>query len=346
MTKNYEILGWELPICKEGAQRLLQVCAMLANSVDKFCLEAHVCNIAALEKLGASLRTERFAMYGWRTIKDGSVFGDEEFSSIQSARIVFGEQLITVSLHPQLPPYDWPCLPTGTLSVGFVQQHKTSISEPDPAIVEALRQFGAMTVGELLPVKTSTVMSGGCRSHHYTVFIPPLKAGAFIGQICGAFNLRDGTGTFEILGSTSMIANLARSGVYRLDGFPTGCWSFNDGYGRTPFAIERASFLYPVLNLAIVDLLTVADIIDGLGSEIGRCSVIRKYVSWNLPNGHSPRTQNNYILLSRKQKGNYALLVGFEQHADADPSAKNFTETVISSLGPVGLKLKSIPYIK
>jgi len=347
MIKNYEIEGWALSTGVDAERRLLQVIELLSTGADTFCLEAHFNDLHTLEVVAKAVPSSRFSLFGWTTIENESFFSRPECSSIQSARVVFGDQFLTVSRHDELPPYDWDGIPNNIMAVSLVERHvepvKADSAEPSQCVLAFVKQLSE-DVGAR-QIKASTSMKGDYRDHNYMAFLHRSKIANFLGSICAKLRLENGIGAFEILGTAAILRLLINQGNYRLGQYPSNCWSFNDGVGKTPFALERASFLYPVLNLNSSSIIEVIGLLDSLKSSVCRTSVTRKYLSWKVDGQNTPKTQNNYIRLS-KQKSGYALLIGYEQFSNSDTSVAQFASEATSILGRFGAKLKPIPYIK
>lgn len=345
--KTYEITGWPLENCSSGAEKLLQLTELLSTGADRFCVESHFPDFTTLRAVAQQVPASRFALYGWCNIQDGAVFERTEFNSVNSVRCVFGNRLLEVGEDRDLLPYDWNGLPSGRSVVSYLERYAEPVErengEPNQQLIQLIERIATATLGEALPARTSTARMGDYRLHSYMVFCSSPEVARLLRAISEQFDLRDGVGSFEFLGSADTLGKILESGLYRLEEFPPGCWSFNHGDGKMPYALERASFLNPVLNLKAVDLPKLAALMDSLGSKIVRCSVIRKYLSWKLANGASPHTCGNYVLLSKQKRG-YAFFVGFEQYADGDPSPKEFLSFASKILGQDGVKMKSVPY--
>ncbi|MDX1952959.1 MAG: hypothetical protein SFY81_12325 [Verrucomicrobiota bacterium] len=346
--KNYEIIGWGTENCAQGVERLLQLIDRLSTGAERLCLETHFSDFKSLQTVAEVLPSSRFAFYGWCRVESAKFFDRPEFNAAKSGSCIFNHRFLHLAEDTDIPPYGWNGLPSGRSMVAYWERYAEPVEkdqrEPDPQIIEALEKTAGVTAGQALPVKTSTARMGDFREHSYMIFPVTSQVAPLLQAISEQFNLQEGVGSFEFLGSADDLEKLLKSNRYHIENFPPNCWSFNDGDGKTPFALERASFLNPVLNLNIDDLPKVAALIDSLGSKIVQCSVIRKYLSWKLPNGVSPHTRGNYVLLSKQKKGDYALFAGFDQYADDDPSPKEFLSFASKILGHHGVKLKSVPY--
>lgn len=348
---NYEILGWSLPTCDVAVGRLLQVADKATAGVEKYCIEAHFQDPGAMRVMASVLPSERYACFCWKRVEEVSEFLGEEFNTIGEARFTFADKEVTIRTRPATPIYDWDGLPSREAQMAYAEKHP----QPVPRELFQPNQRTVFTLAELLgaalrpglrpEIKTSSSWAGGCR-HSYLFKVDAGCIPSILIELFRRFGLQHGTGSFEFFGSGECIEKLASQLGYSLDNFPIGTWSFNGGYGKTPFALERQSFLYPVLNVRADQLPSVAALIDALGDRVPRCSLLRKYVAWNLGAGSvSPRTQDNYVMLS-KQKVGWRMFVGFEQYADEDPPAKQFTVAVAPLLESMGARLKRVPYIK
>jgi hypothetical protein len=179
------------------------------------------------------------------------------------------------------------------------------------------------------------------REHRYMVTVPTEYASQVAAAFGFRFKLRDGPGSLEFRGSPAELQAIQSQNRYSFESFPANCWSFNASAGKTPFSLERGSFLCPVLNIDSDVLPDAASVIDSLGKQVTACSVIRKYLAWRLADGtYSPHTQGNYLLLRRTQTG-YVLSLGVEQYADADPTIAEVTSAAAPILDRLGVKLKA-----
>ncbi|MEI7729244.1 MAG: hypothetical protein WCO56_06715 [Verrucomicrobiota bacterium] len=346
----FEITGWDLSTSAAGTTRLLELLSLLSGGADRLCVEAHFLDFESMEAVAAKLPSPRFALYGWGKIADDSCFSRKDFRLIQSARILFGLQSLTVIPDEQMPGYDWHGNPSGSFGVTYAERNQEPVQvgaqKPDAMMVALISEMAVRVVGPVAKVTTSTTMTGDYREHAYTVSVPSVLVIPFVQVLSQQLGLRNGIGSFEFLGTTESIKSVYASEYYAFTEFPNNCWSWNGGVGKTTFALERASYLRPVFNTDAIQLTAIASIIDSLGSRIARYSVIRKYLSWNLTSGAtSPRTQGNFAMLS-KQKAGYAILLGYEQYADEDPPVKLFKKAIEPIVKCMGGELKRVQYIK
>lgn len=347
---NYEITGWDLATCALGTARLWELLNLLSENPDRLCLEAHFEDYESMALMAHKIPSSRFALYGWGEIGDATFFKRPECPAIQSARIVYERRSLTLAPDEEMPAYDWHGNPSGTSGVVLAERHQEPVDkenrDPSATTLALVSELATNVAGATAKIKTSSAMTGDYREHSYLVSLPRPLAITYMQALSGRLELRNGIGSFEFLGTVEDLKTLFTSGHYRFDNFPKGCWSWNNGVGKTPFALDRASFLRPVLNLNVEPLADVGTAIDHLGSKIVRCSFVRKYVPWKLRSGRlSPRIQGNYAMLSTQKKG-YALMIGFDQYADDDPPLKEFKDFVTPLLVGMGCKLKPIPYIK
>lgn len=345
---NYAIEGLEMPTLQVAAEKLQTMLGGLVEEADRFCLEAHFADLGAMREVAHHVQSTRFACYCWTPIVDGQALLRNELGSINHARLWFGSSVVKVAPHHALPPYNWDGLPTGSVNLSFGQRFSEPVDsahkEGNPAIAQRIAHVVAkhLPSGSGCPVKIMTSMESTRREHFYIVTVPRIKVATIAFEICREFNLRDGVGSLEILGSVAALEKIVREGTYSLGGFPADSPSFN----KTPFALERGSFLAPILNVSRGELSAVAAAVDRLGAKVARCSICRKYISWRLAEGVlSPKTQGNYALLS-PQKVGYLMSIGFEQYADSDPTAKQFTTGASPILSRFGARLKKVIYIK
>jgi hypothetical protein len=347
---NYEIIGWKLPSCTAAVEKLLLVLRTLTLDVMELSVEAHFENLDALTAFAKSVTSSRYACYCWTPIEGPYTFLAPEYRAIGKARIVFNERTITVDAQSSLPPYDWDGRPSALANVAYSEKHiepvQTNFEERSEQIARAVGEIaqGFVNAREQAEVGIASAGSGGIRECYYWVRCPEAQLPPFLKELAVRFNLASGVGSFEFLGSPDQIRALHVGRKYQLTNFPPDCWSFNSGTGKTPFAIERASFLYPVLNIKTTQLDRVSRSIEELNGRLPICRISRKYVSWKLgPSIYSPRTQGNYALVS-KQKTGYRIFIGFEQYADGDPTLRDFKSAAGPALKALGSSLKSVPY--
>lgn len=349
---DFEVTGCELANLSIGADRVLALAQELAQDATEFCLEAHFHDLEALKRLSELVPSNRYACYCWRPIADPHALRDAELGSIRNARLVFGDTSISVEEGHALPPYDWDGRPSEIVTLRLVRRHlkplSTEDTQPSPTTAQLCSEIAARVLGAELtePVKTVTEWTDDGRAHNYLMAVSRAKAASVAAELCSTLSLSGGVGSFELLGTASQVEKVQRSGKYFFEGFPANCWSFNQGKGKTPFALERASLLLPVLNVNSSQLRQAASILDSLGSRVTRCGVVRRYVAWKLESGRvSPRTQGNYLLLSQQNVG-CALFIGFEQYADDDPTIAQFTSCASARLEPLGVKLKKLASVR
>jgi len=348
---HFEVIGCELANLLVSTDQVLSVARELAEDATEFCLEAHFHDLEALKRLSEIVPSNRYACYCWRPIADPHELKDAELAYVRNARLVFGDTSISVEEGHALPPYDWDGKPSEMVTLRLVRRHLKPLSaesaQPSPATVQLCSEIAANVLGADLsePVKTVTEWTDDGRAHNYLMTVSRTKAASIAAELCSVFSLSGGAGSFELLGTASQIEKVQRLGRYFFDGFPTNCWSFNDGNGRTPFALARSSFLSPVLNVDSSQLTQAASTLDSLGRRVTRCGVVRRYLAWRLEHGLSPRTQGNYLLLSQ-QKGGCALFVGFEQYADSDPTTPQFADSASGRLERFGIKLKKVANVR
>jgi len=348
---NYEVCGLTLSTYEAGVESLCQLVNSTAATVEEFCVETHIKDMQVMKLLAQTLPSERYAFYGWARIDEATDYRLREFTSLGEARFVFAKHEVSVDTRHVLPVYDWDGKPIAEATITFIEKQIPSKPERSGqnqlvilALVSALREAGVDS--DESKVRTSRSWSGEGCDYAYLVGVPIKRLDLVLEAIFGRFGLKDGVGSFEFLGNVDRIEAIHSSGRYASVNFPRNAWSLNAGTGKTSFALERASFLYPILNVRKDQLPVVASVLDSLGTEVTRCSIVRKYLSWNLGKGaFSPRTQGNYVMLSRQKMG-YALLLGFDQYANEDPPVKEFKAAVSPVLKGLGAKLKSIPHIK
>lgn len=345
---NYLIEGWEMPTFQVAAEKLQMVVGRLAEEAGRFCMEAHFADFGAMKKIAQHIKSERFACYCWTPVEDGQTLLRHELRSINHAHLLFGSRVVKVAPEHALPPYNWDGLPAESVNLTFGEKFWEPVDkahkEGNPAIAQRVARIVAKKLGtsEDHPVKIMTSMESKCREHSYIVTVPRFRVAEIASEICREFDLHGGVGSFEILGSVAALEKVVQENTYSLTDFPADCRTFN----KTPFALERSSFLHPVLNISGSELGASAAVIDQLADKVTRCSIIRKYFSWRLAEGVcSPKTQGNYALLS-PQKAGYSMFVGFEQYADGDPSAKQFTAAAFSALSELGVKLKKVAFVR
>jgi hypothetical protein len=183
------------------------------------------------------------------------------------------------------------------------------------------------------------------RAHHYLFSVPRAKAALIVRELSLRLGLSIGLASFEFLGTADHIEQIRRSGNYNFERFPANCWSFNQP-GGSAFALERAGFIAPILNVNASQLGDAAARLKSLGARITRCSFARRYIAWKLDDGcTTPRAGGNYLLLSRLKTG-CAIFIGCEQYSDSDPPVARFSASTSERLGRLGAKLKKVSTVR
>jgi hypothetical protein len=347
---SYAITGFQMKNCTDAAVNLLSLLEMLSPDSGDFCVEAHFKTIDAMKRLADDLLSSRFALYCWRNMENPAEFSRQEFQSIRTARLLFDSREIHINSDPPMPPYDWNGKVIDSVHVGYTER-ESKPQEPGSSRPSARTQRLFQGAVERITGNSATVhvrdsASAKSRAYSYSSVVHLAETASLVEELCRQFELSRGLGSFEFLGTAAEIEMLALGGQYSLSEFPAGCWSFNASAGKTPFALARYSFCYPVLNVPRGDLTRVAALIDSFDADLSQISIIRKYVSWKLMDGRcSPKCQGNYALVSREKTG-YELSVGFEQYADADPSVKQYLKFATPFLSARGIGLKRMPNVR
>ena len=215
--------------------------------------------------------------------------------------------------------------------------------EPSPRIARLFSDLARAVLGQELenPVKTTSIWKEEFRAHQYALVLPMEKAIKVAKEVCVAFDLKNGLGSYEFLGTEAQIEQLQESRQYQFTGFPENCWSLN-APRPAPFALARQAFLWPILNLETSRLHEAAAVLDALGDQVVQCAMVKEYLGWRLnPSEVSPRTQGNYLLISQ-QKRDYALFAGFQQYVNNDPSVERFIAAATPILKQLGATLKKV----
>lgn len=347
---NYEISGLILPSLEVASKVMTSFLDEAAVASDGFCLEAHFADLESLRALASHVHSSRFACYCWKEIGHPEDFRRSEMTALASARLNFGQRSVEINSMHALPTYDWDGHPIETVKLVYSERQgdlrSTEQQFLDENTISKMRNISRVSIGEELVPQITRGGAGATTEHYFHLQLPMEKAGVFLENTWRQFDLGSGIGSFEFLGDIGTIENLVRNKTYKTDCFPSNTWSLNSGAGKTPFALSRYSFLYPVPNMAREQLLPLSSLVDKLGEKLARCSIIQKYVAWKLDNGSfSPRTQDNYVLLSRQKVG-WLMFVGFDQYADGDPPARRFKSAIAPILEKMGATLKRVPYYK
>lgn len=350
--QDYEISGWELNSLSTSANKVLLLARELSVNTTEFCIEAHFRDLDALKRVSEIVPSNRYACYCWRPIAAPSELRDAEFAEIRNVRVVFDHTSISVEESHALPVYDWDGRPGESVTLRLVRQHSKPLSEhskqPSMATIELCSAIAASVLGSSLPepVKTVTEWTDEGRAHNYLMTVPKSKAALIASELSSRLALAGGVASFEFLGTANQIEEIQRRGHYSFDRFPANCWSFNQGGGRTPFALERAGFIAPVLNVDDSRLVQAAATLDSLNARVTGCSIVRRYIAWRLEASHvSPRTRGNYLLLSQQRVG-CALFVALEQYADRDPTSQQFAASAAGRMEPLGIRLKKVANVR
>jgi hypothetical protein len=249
---------------------------------------------------------------------------------------------------PLTQPYDWNGSPCMNLNLVLEKRHypplRAEDREPSPTIARLLSDLAAVAIGRGLedPVKTTSIWREEFRAHRYAVTVPAERAHEVARQLCVEFDLRSGLGSYEFLGTAARVEQIQQCGHYRFSGFLENCSSLN-APRTAPFALSRQAFLWPILNIETSRLHEAATVVDALGDQVEQCAMVKEYLGWRFgPSETSPRTQGNYLLISQ-QKREYALFVGFQQHASDDPPVERFITAAMSVLNQLGATFKKVP---
>lgn len=350
--EHFEVKGWQLPTLQTAVEKALVLLKRLAEESTAFCLEAHFLDLDGPKRLAEVVPSDRFSCYCWSALDDHKELQRPEFRNVGNAQIVFENTTVRLeSGYICLPPYDWDGRSPVSAMVRLVRKHlkplKEEDREPSPALVTLCTEAAEGAIGAELqePVKTVTEWMDEARVHNYLVLVPADKAASVACKVCARLGLKNGFGSYELLGTVAELEDIQRGGHYRFEGFPAKCQNLNAPFD-TPFALARQGFLRPTLNVEAARLPDAAAVLETLGDRVAHCAVIRKYLAWKLgANEVSPRTQGNYILLSRQKVG-YAMFIGFEQYADSDPSVKRFAAAATPVVEHLGATLKKVSNIR
>jgi hypothetical protein len=314
-------------------------------------LESHFQKLDALNRLAQIIPSSHFTCYCWNYLRDAGELEQPEFQRLSQARILFENASVLLKSLNITQPYDWNGYPPDGICVVLELNYSYPLKEEDRtpsfSVTRLLAEIASEVLGETWEgsVKTTTLRRDGFRSHQYAITVPATHGVQLTRQLCNAFNLRNGLGSYEFCGTLAELDQIHRGGSYRFESFPEQCWSLNAPL-NAPFALARQSFVRPIPNIEATKLPEVAAILDALGRNVSRVVVCRKYLSWNLSeNAASPRTQGNFFLLSQQKMG-YAMFVGFEQYADGDPSVTRFASAVAPAVERSGAALRKVSAIR
>jgi hypothetical protein len=277
---------------------LKSLVTQLTNGLKAFCLEMHFKDLQSLEALAEVMVSSRYACYCWTEFRHISEINLNDIKSIGSARFVFGKKQLLVNTFPSLPVYDWDEKPLGIVPIMFGEKRggipDKADAEYGPAIISELEKIVKRVVNEDVKVTMTTSGIGETRECFFHFQVRKEQVPELITILCNELNLSVGTASLELLGDVTAISEVYTGGRYHFDNFPLDCWSLNSGDGKTPFALERASFLYPLPNIDMDQLPELAKVVDSIGEGLADCTLTRKYVSWRLGEGvYSPRIRGS-----------------------------------------------------
>jgi hypothetical protein len=344
---HFKITGWQMPTLAEASRNELFLMNELGDSQGAFSVEAHCQDLDVLEQVAEVAPTPRCACYCWMTLADGGELREDWFSLLHRAYLVFKNATVSINDLRELPAHDWdgkaPAWSTAVLTVLHSSPLKPGDKEPSPRTIELLSSLASKATGALSePIKTSTSWTESGREHSYLLKVPREKAPELASEICSRFELRDGIGSFEFLGTRDRLAAIYQGRRFRFSNFPSTCWNLNYP-ADTVFSFGTSAFLFPVPNVQPAQLLLVASAIDRLGEKIRYHTVVKKYIAWKLfEDVFSPKVQGNYLLIAQQKSGGYAIFLGFERYDDKDPTAREFTSFAAPLLERMGAQLKIV----
>lgn len=345
---HFEIIGWTLPTLQAATEKSLPLLRRLAQESEAFCVESHFSDVNALKRFAEVVPCDRFACYCWSKMSDHYALQRAEFQSMCNARIVFSDMSIVSLEHGySLPPYDWDGRPPESVVVRMVRRQPKSREEQGgegaPSVARACTELAEDVLGVRLrePVKTVTEWRDSVRSHHYLIEVPRIKAALVAESLCAGFGLKNGIGSYELLGTASQLERTQKEKHFCLDAFPPECWNLNAPI-NAPFALARQGFLCPVLNVQAAQLVSASEVLDELGERVARRGIIRRYLTWKLAaNAVSPQAGGNYCLISQQKKG-FGIFLGFERYEDKDPSVREFTVVASPVVEEMGARLNKV----
>lgn len=344
---HFEITGWSMQTLREASEKALLLLAELTDGNNRFAVEAHCRDFGALRRLAGVSPTDRCALYCWKSLTEGDELVEARFSALRRAYIRFEGVTVSSDEYTDMLPYDWDGSAPVCAAVSLTTLHPAPLrpedKEPSAQTIEILSRLVTQTIGMVPePIKTCTSWRDYGREHSYSMKVPLDKLPRLIATICSAFNLRDGIGSFEFMGTPAQLTAIYENPSFRFDHFPSTCWNLNYP-ADTVFSYGVRAFHYPVPTVQREQLLLLASAIDELRQRVASHHVITRYLAWNLSRGErSPNTRGNYLLISQQNGGGYALFLGYERYEDKDPPVSRFTSFAVPVLERMGARLKRV----
>ncbi|MBE7500047.1 MAG: hypothetical protein HS113_06990 [Verrucomicrobiales bacterium] len=248
--QHFEIAGLPLPTLSVAVERALPLLERLAHESKMLCLEAHFLELDGLKRLAQIISSNRFAYYCWGSLGDAAELERPEFQRVSQARFLFENASLLLNPLNIAQPYDWAGCPPETLSVVLELKHayplKEEDREPSSSVTRLLADVAAGVLEQKpeRPVKTTSLRRDEFRTHQYAITVPVTHAAHLTKELCSAFGLRNGLGSYEFLGTAAECAEIQQDARYRFEGFPENCWSLNragPSGRRGPWVLRRCA---------------------------------------------------------------------------------------------------------
>jgi len=347
--KHFEIRGWHLPTLTECIKKALALLGAISGEQDGFSMEAHCKDLVTLKYLADVAVPTCCACYCWRDLVGEEQLRGELFSLMRRAYIVFDEIILTLNADSEdIPERDWNGEPPAFSIVTLKTLHRPPLASdaksPSSKVIELLSTIGGRVVGSTFQsIATTTAWIDQGREHSYFMKVPRERSSEILSYICHQFDLTNGRGSFEFLGTPDEIDLIRQSDTFHFDGFPADCWNLNYP-ADTVLSFGTSVFMYPVQNIKSHQLLPAASLIDRLEGAVGYRMLLKRYLSWKLPGERlSPRLRGNYLVVSRLKTGYYAIFLGFDRSEDSDPPYRQFIKFSAPIIEEMGAELANVP---
>jgi hypothetical protein len=308
-------------------------------------VEAHFYDLDGVKRLSDVVQSERYTCYGW------TKFVDPKIDKTSHAKLVFESASVLLNPVNLTQPYDWDGNPSDSLTVVFEQRELNGISGPGSiagpsSTAQILQNIVSDITGQnpKLVVNLTNIWRAEGRTSQYSIVVPMKVVDSVFERLCRAFDLKNGVGSYELMGTASDLEKIKNGGEYQFDQFPQNCWNLNSPI-NLPFALARQSLVRPILNITTKRLPDAAKVLDLLGDRSRCCQISKRYLAWMLAGSEfSPSSASNYVLVKRQGSG-CRIFLGFEQYADSDPAAEQFIAYATPVVAKLGARLKRTPSI-
>jgi len=345
---NYKIVGWPLPTLSTAVDKALMILGRLSENVQALCVEAHFRDLSAAVRLDEVINSKRISCFCWSKLSSPDDLVTLETYGLERSFMIFGDTSIDIMPLSRLPPYDWDGSFSEMFCVSIEQRHHRPIItehlSASQAVMRRIFDAAAATMGHIpeTGVKATTIYRDEYRSHRYSIAIPRNSALSFAKQISLMFDLKNGLGSYQFIGTSTDLRNILFDKRFFFRDFPKDSWHMNAPL-YAPYAIAPRGFLDPELNTDISIIPKAAEVLDGLREDVVRCGISKRYIMWRLvAEERSPRSQGNYLLISPQRVGGYAIFLGYERYEDKDPLVSKFIRFAEPIIEKMGAQLKRV----